>query len=225
VAEVQHLRKDHPQASIGVVTPLPAQQRGLERALREAGLGEDLMCATIHKFQGSEKDIMLISPVAAQGISEKTRGWLVQQTNLWNVAITRARSQLIVVGDRSWWSGQRGLLADLTRPATATAPGANTGPQPVDQLIFGLRQAGLTVQWGTPLPGYPVDITVTSGTKRLAVLVDDPGSDPDGRPLRRILARLDIIAKVTEARRVPAWRCLAEPEKVVAELRAALAVD
>jgi hypothetical protein len=52
-------------------------------------------------------------------------------------------------------------------------------------------------------------------TYALAVLVDDPEGDPDGRPLRRILGRLDVIAAVAEVRRVPAWRCLAEPEQVV----------
>jgi hypothetical protein len=218
VGEVQRLREKYPNVSIGVVTPLAEHQRTLDRALRDAALSDDLLCATIHKFQGSEKDIMVISPVGAQGISEQTRGWLVNQTNLWNVAITRAKSQLIIMGDRSWWSGQRGLLAALAVPSAPTAS-ADLGPQAVDRLIPGLRDAGLTVQWGTPLPGYPVDLTLSLGDKSLAVLVDDPEGEPDGRPLRRILGRLDIIAAVTKVRRVPAWRCLAEPDQVVTELR------
>ncbi|BCJ42135.1 hypothetical protein GCM10010168_64870 [Actinoplanes ianthinogenes] len=218
VGEVQRLRKDYPDASIGVVTPLAEQQRALDRALQDVDLGADLLCATIHKFQGSEKDIMVISPVGAQGISDRTRGWLVNETNLWNVAITRARSQLIVVGDRSWWSGQRGLITALALPPAPEAGAADLGPRPVDRLIPGLREAGLTVRWGTPLPGYPVDLTVGLGDRSLAVLVDDPEGDPDGRPFRRTLGRLDIIASVTEVRRIPAWRCLAEPERVVAEL-------
>jgi len=222
VGEVRRLRKEYPNVSIGVVTPLAEQQRTLDRALKEAGLGDDLLCATIHKFQGSEKDIMVISPVGAQGISDRTRGWLVNQTNLWNVAITRAKSQLIVVGDRSWWSGQRGLLAALAVPSASAADSADAGPRPVDRLIPGLRDAGLTVRWGTPLPGYPVDLTLSLGDNTLAVLADDPEGDPDGRPLRRILSRLDIIAAVAEVRRVPAWRCLAEPDQVVIELREAI---
>ncbi|MCO8274893.1 AAA domain-containing protein [Actinoplanes sp. TRM 88003] len=224
VAEVQRLRADHPEISIGVVTPLAEHQRTLDDALKRAGIGGDLLCATIHKFQGSEKDIMVVSPVGAQGVSDRTRGWLVNQTNLWNVAITRAKSQLVIVGDRSWWSGQRGLLAGFAAPSAPTAGSTDAGPRPVDRLITGLRDAGLTVQWGTPLPGYQVDLTLGLGDKRLAVLVDDPEGDPDGRPLRRILSRLDIIAAsaATEVRRVPAWRCLSEPERVVAELREAI---
>lgn len=220
VAEVRKLRKEYPDASIGVVTPLAAQQRLLDRALRDAGIGGDLLCATIHKFQGSEKDIMVVSPVAAQGINDRTRGWLVDQTNLWNVAITRARSQLIVVGDRSWWSGQRGLIAALAGPPSPAAAGLDTGSRPVDRLVPGLRAAGLTVGWATPLPAYPVDLTLT-GRRSLAVVIDDPGGDPDGRALRRTLARLDVIAGTADVRRVPVWRCIAEPDQVVAELREA----
>lgn len=222
VGEVQRLRKEYPNASIGVVTPLAEQQRALDRALEEAGFGDNLLCATIHKFQGSERDIMVISPVGAQGISERTRGWLVNQTNLWNVAITRAKSQLIVVGDRSWWSGQRGLLASLATPPAPGDDNAGVGPRPVDRLIPGLRDAGLTVRWGTPLAGYPADLTLSLGDNTLAVLVDDPEGDPDGRQLRRTLGRLDIIAAAVEVRRVPAWRCLAEPDQVVTELRRAI---
>ncbi len=179
VAEVQDLRKGFPDASIGVVTPLAEQQRILDRALREAGVGGDLTCATIHRFQGSEKDIMVISPVGAQGVSDRTRGWLVDQTNLWNVAITRAKSQLVVVGDRSWWSGQRGLLAGLAGTSASTRTHADAGSQSVDRLVAGLRDAGLTVRWGTPVPGYPMDFTVVDGERELAVSVDDPEGDPE----------------------------------------------
>jgi hypothetical protein len=83
----------------------------------------------------------------------------------------------------------------------------------------------MTVRWGTPLPGYSVDLTINLGDRRLALLVDDPEGDPDGRSLRRVLSRLDIVASVATVKRVPAWRCLAEPEQVVADLRHAIEVD
>ncbi|MFC6018405.1 AAA domain-containing protein [Plantactinospora solaniradicis] len=220
VDEVRRLRATYPDASIGVVTPLAAHQRDLKRALQRAGLAENLLCATIHKFQGSERDIMVVSPVGAQGISEDTRGWLVQQTNLWNVAITRARSQLVVVGDRSWWSGQRGLLAAVAGNFTSTGNGSGTAAGAADRLHRALREAGITVRRDTLVAGYPVDLTVTVGVRDLALVVDDPAGDPDGRVLRKILARLDIIAGAAEVRRVPAWRCLAEPEQIVTELHA-----
>ncbi|WP_433552278.1 caspase, EACC1-associated type [Micromonospora zamorensis] len=218
VAEVTDLRRANPDASIGVVTPLAAHQRRLASALRSAGLIDNLLCATIHKFQGSERDIMVVSPVGAHGIPDRTRGWLVHQTNLWNVAITRARSQLVVIGDRSWWSGQRGLLTALAsvRDLTTTQLDAATGA--ADQLHLALRRAGLTVRRDVAVAGRAVDLLVQHGNVELAVVVDDPAGDPDGRQLRKVLAQLDIIGGATPVHRVPAWRCLAEPKQVAAEL-------
>ncbi|MDP9791806.1 hypothetical protein J2S43_000318 [Catenuloplanes nepalensis] len=53
------------------------------------------------------------------------------------------------------------------------------------------------------------------------MVIDDPEGDPYGRALRRTLARLDVIAGSADVRRVPVWRCIAEPDQVVAELREA----
>ncbi|WP_329007477.1 AAA domain-containing protein [Micromonospora rifamycinica] len=222
VAEVTDLRRAYPDVSIGVVTPLAAHQRRLSAALRAAGLTENLLCATIHKFQGSERDIMVVSPVGAHGVPDRTRGWLVHQTNLWNVAITRARSQLVVVGDRSWWSGQRGLLTALASADSATQARPGADSLPADRLHRALRQVGLVVRRDVPVAGQPVDIVVRREDVELAVVVDDPTGDPDGRGLRKVLARLDVTGGSTPARRVPAWRCLAEPERVAAELADAL---
>ncbi|WP_433390348.1 caspase, EACC1-associated type [Micromonospora sp. KLBMP9576] len=218
VAEVAHLRAAHPDASIGVVTPLAAHQRRLAAALRAAGLTENLLCATIHRFQGSERDIMVVSPVGAHGIPDRTRGWLVHQTNLWNVAITRARSQLVVVGDRSWWSGQRGLLTALARGPGGTAAGTATAAGPADRLHRALRNAGLTVRRDVALAGRRADMVVRHADVELAVVVDDPAGDPDGRRLRKVLAHLDVVGGLQPVRRVPAWRALAEPGQVAAEL-------
>ncbi|GIJ30527.1 hypothetical protein Vqi01_56890 [Micromonospora qiuiae] len=220
VAEVAQLRATYPDASIGVVTPLAAQQHGLTSALHAAGLSENLTCATIHKFQGSERDIMVVSPVGAHGIGDRTRNWLVHQTNLWNVAITRACSHLVVVGDRSWWSGQRSLLTALALGSEPTMAMPEAGPGPADHLH--LAETGLAVQRDVVVSGQTADLVVRNARQKLAVIVDDPAGNPDGRRLRKVLARLDIAAHHAAIHRVPAWRCLAEPEQVAAELSARL---
>ncbi|BCL15866.1 caspase, EACC1-associated type [Micromonospora sagamiensis] len=218
VAEVAALRATYPDASIGVVTPLAAHQRRLATALRGAGLTDNLLCATIHRFQGSERDIMVVSPVGAHGIPDHTRGWLVHQTNLWNVAITRARSQLVVVGDRSWWSTQRGLLKALAVGPDVAGAALDATRMPADRLHRALRGAGLAVRRDVSVAGWTVDLVVRLAEVELAVVVDDPAGDADGRGLRKVLARLGITGGPMPARRVPAWRCLAEPEQVAAEL-------
>jgi very-short-patch-repair endonuclease len=54
----------------------------------------------VHGFQGDERDIILFSPVVSRGTSENTMRFLKSQGNLFNVAVTRPRADLIVVGDR-----------------------------------------------------------------------------------------------------------------------------
>ena len=58
------------------------------------------MVDTVHGFQGDERDVIFFSPVVSAGIGESTLRFLKNHGNLFNVAITRARSELVVVGDR-----------------------------------------------------------------------------------------------------------------------------
>lgn len=86
--------------SIGVVTPFKAQADLLRYGLES--LGEDITVGTAHTFQGDEKDIILFSTVIAPGIEAGTVNWLKQTENLLNVAITRARLALFVVGNYNY---------------------------------------------------------------------------------------------------------------------------
>jgi very-short-patch-repair endonuclease len=54
---------------------------------------------TVHAFQGDERDLMIFSPVVSEGITEGALGFLRSNPNLFNVAVTRARAALVVVGD------------------------------------------------------------------------------------------------------------------------------
>lgn len=91
--------------TVGVVTPFRAQAnriRDLVNAHPHAGLllnKLDLLIDTVHKFQGDERDVMIFSPVVSKGIADGAVGFLKRTDNLFNVAITRARATLIVVGD------------------------------------------------------------------------------------------------------------------------------
>jgi superfamily I DNA and/or RNA helicase len=219
VAEVQRLRAAYPSASIGVVTPLAAHQRQLAAALKKAGLPEtEVGCGTIHRFQGGERDIMVISPVGAHGVRDRTRNWLVHQTNLWNVAITRARSQLIVVGDHEWWASQQGLLTELTRGSTNGATSTTASLSAADRLHDALRHSGLRVNRDVMMASRRYDIMTNSPAGTVALVVDDPNGDADGRGLRKVLASIDVAPDTVTVRRVPAWRCYTEPDVVVAEL-------
>lgn len=58
---------------------------------------------TIHTTQGKEADIVILALGTANN-QARSRKWASQTPNLLNVAVTRARRRLIVIGDYSNWS-------------------------------------------------------------------------------------------------------------------------
>ena len=96
------------QGSIGVVSPFRAQVNRIrdmiaaDSQLEDRLRLRDFMVETVHRFQGDERDVMLFSPVIAQGISRGSAHFLQRTGNLFNVSLTRARAALIVVGDRDY---------------------------------------------------------------------------------------------------------------------------
>ena len=92
--------------SLGVVTPFRAQANLIkdlvEKKVNPAKLGKlDFMSETAHKYQGDERDIVIFSPVVSNGIADTALDFLSKTKNLFNVAVTRARSELHVVGNRT----------------------------------------------------------------------------------------------------------------------------
>ena len=91
---------DYKKASLGIVTPFRAQENRINDWLgRTYGTNERIKSGTAHQFQGDECDVIIFSPVLSSGISKGTLNWLETTYNLLNVAITRARVILIVIGD------------------------------------------------------------------------------------------------------------------------------
>jgi len=84
--------------SIGIVTPYREQKNAIQSWV-DSQTGQHVTVGTAHTFQGDEREILLFSPVLAPGISDGSLAWLKRTENLLNVAITRARTTLIIVGD------------------------------------------------------------------------------------------------------------------------------
>ena len=83
---------------IGIITPFANQKRCIQQKLDESGL-TNVTCGTVHSFQGDEKDTIIFSPGITGGTGEKTYEWLKNNKELINVAISRAKDQLIIVSD------------------------------------------------------------------------------------------------------------------------------
>ena len=85
-------------SSLGIVTPYRDQ---VERVRSWAGdkYGEKILVGTAHQFQGDERDMVIFSPVLSSGIHPGSLRWLEEHRNLLNVAVTRARLTLLIVGN------------------------------------------------------------------------------------------------------------------------------
>jgi DNA polymerase III delta prime subunit len=87
-------------ANLGIVTPYREQENQIQTWFKAHASPEGAVTiGTAHKFQGDERDFMIFSTVAAPGMSEGSIKWLDKEKNLLNVAVTRARITLIVVGN------------------------------------------------------------------------------------------------------------------------------
>ena len=83
-----------PASDIAVITPYSAQARLLRELIADPALEID----TVDGFQGREKEAVVISLVRSNSTGEL--GFLADTRRL-NVALTRARRKLIVIGDSS----------------------------------------------------------------------------------------------------------------------------
>ena len=187
--------------TVGVVTPFRAQADLIrERVVSDDALAPALMKAefeanTADRFQGDERDVMLFSPVMSTGASEGAVRFLNRERNRFNVAVTRARAALVVVGNKALaQTGDVEYLRNLAAyvdglgQATADEHAAPqdlgpTYPPTVDreqvsdwevELYSALYEAGLRTvpQW--PVEQYRLDLALfdPANDRKLDIEVD-----------------------------------------------------
>ena len=91
---VQMMARD-PAMLVGIVSPFRAQAQQLARRLAKY---PGVLSATAHRFQGSERAVMILDPVRqGLGASHPFLGDTVSALRLWNVAISRAQRQVVMI--------------------------------------------------------------------------------------------------------------------------------
>lgn len=199
VAEVRRLVESDYKGTIGVVSPFNYHAERIRRDLeRDPKLWEklrrdhDFQSTTAHGFQGDERDLMLFSVVAAPGLHEGAIRFLRDEANVFNVAITRARAELVVVGDLSWCldapvqhlrdfahyvSSLSSKNADADQETPAIARSRLTPEE--QQLLAALEAAGLKPAVRAMVEQYQVDFALNVNGACLAIDVVEHTQEGD----------------------------------------------
>jgi very-short-patch-repair endonuclease len=186
--------------TVGVVSPFRAQANFIRQQisknteLEQRLINADFLVDTVHKFQGDERDVMVFSPVLSDGISQGAIGFLRNNGNLFNVAITRARAMLLVVGDQHAASqSEVGYLREFAayvknleqeNRAHREQQLDDLGPQyPVvsnpervsdwERILYAaLYRAGIRTLPQYQVEKYALDLAVFNGERKLDIEVD-----------------------------------------------------
>jgi len=111
------IAQTHLSASIGIVTPFRAQAEQLNTKIPPQ-YRERIIADTVHKFQGDEKDVMIYSLVVTDNSPSTKIQWIDNSVpNLVNVAVTRARNTLYIVGNKEYIKQNSSLKKPLGKLA------------------------------------------------------------------------------------------------------------
>lgn len=158
------LKDNRFQGTLGIVTPFRQQANRIQDAIYAYGLlFEDLdrvhfHVDTSHGFQGDEKDVMIFSLCAGPDMPRGSRAFLRETGNLFNVAVSRARAVMHVIGNQTW-AKHCGIkhIQNLARPIQQDNRQAEKGKwypheSPWEEILFN----ALTARGLKPIPQYPV---------------------------------------------------------------------
>ena len=112
--------------SIAIITPYAEQSRLIRSLLSaERRMDDHVECRTVHRFQGGERDMVILDTVDAQplspGVLLSGKGPSSSARNLINVSISRARGKLVIVADVEYFRQHDAgsIISDMLRRATA----------------------------------------------------------------------------------------------------------
>lgn len=91
--------------SIGIISPYKEQVEYIKKEISEDWMAKfDITINTIDSFQGQERDLIYISLVRS---NEKSEIGFLRDYRRMNVAMTRAKKKLVVVGDSATFGGDK----------------------------------------------------------------------------------------------------------------------
>jgi very-short-patch-repair endonuclease len=167
------------RGTVGVVTPFRQQMIHLKDALESSDTLPTvfkervrLVVSTAHGFQGDERDLILFSLCSGPDLPTGAEVFLRENPNLFNVAVSRARAVLHIVGNRDW-AASCGIpfIESLARRTMEDSKGKALQPNNPFQsqwekvLADALREAGIDTVPQYPVAGRFLDLAILSPRK------------------------------------------------------------
>ncbi len=181
-------------ASVGVVSPFRNQADALEAAVLAAFNTDelealDLRVATVHGFQGNERDLMYCS-LGIGGDDEASPWSFVNDPHLLAVFLTRARRRLVFVHSADPPAGSllAGYLAAVDEPPGPPAS-CRTVPSWADSVLDDLQQQGVRLYRGYPVGRHVIDAVTSVGGRNVALLFNVHHDGPDAHIERQLALR------------------------------------
>jgi len=222
--------------TVGVVTPFTAQARLIDQRAKTQ-FGQDFLddidfvSGTAHRLQGDERDAVILSSVLSPGMSKSGARWIEKERNLLNVAVSRARRALIVLGHP--------LMGDLGSPTLASlrvylrdevARNEGTGSLSAEFrtdstsekiLLDAMQLQDLLPYSKLEVEGYELDFALLEQGIKLNIEVDgDQHLDARSQQRRQDITRDRVLVNLGwTILRIPAWRCHEEIDSVIEEIR------
>ncbi len=131
-----------PAEDIFLISPFKDCAKELSGLAKQFGLNAK-RTGTIHTTQGKEADVVILV-LGGNPQNHGAKDWAAQKPNLLNVAVSRAKSRLYVIGDRQAWSQRRNFsvlaakIPDLS--CTSALESGATSPPP-ERPRFSFRLA------------------------------------------------------------------------------------
>ncbi len=174
---VKKLVDNNYEGSIGVVTPFRAVAEELKQRVYDLlTKRDDLVINTANGFQGGEKDVMIFVLGFNDSLSKGQKWYAEAEKNryIYNVAVSRAKACLVVVGDRTRCANSGiSVLESLSEmPRTPTVPKKMFDSIWEERFYNALLDAGIEAKPQYPLVGRRLDLAVIADNVKLDVEVD-----------------------------------------------------
>lgn len=175
------------EGTVGVVTPFRRMANALQEKIESSGVHHSILesckfrADTAHKFQGDERDIIFYAPCFHPNMPNRHKWFLSSQKNVFNVALSRARSAFVVVGSKE---GLRTCEIDYLEDfvgyseeldnSTVNRRNLDSVPRGHWEPIFEKRllDAGLPIKSQVPLGPYYLDFALVKDERQLDIEVD-----------------------------------------------------